>query len=183
MAEERKPFWVKCPSCSHHWIAAYMPLPVDTFAKLMERAACPICGEEDGITPTSGGHAPPQPDVEYTARLASWFSSDDTGISSQAIAAHMSGGTVDRWGWGHPHDPADLGRCLRLLELFPEWKPRIGEMAKHGPEWAALVARWDEIANAMADEVGIAWEKGKSAPKTYALMRTAIRSATKNSAA
>jgi hypothetical protein len=87
----------------------------------------------------------------------------------------MSGGKVDRsWGGGHPSDPSDLGRCLRLLELFPEWKPRVSEMAAYGAGWAGLTARWDEIANSMADEVGIAWEKGKSASRTYDLMQTAI---------
>lgn len=172
--EERKPQWVKCGACSHHWIAMYMPMEVEKAALLMKRATCPMCGEAKRISFASGGHNPPAPGAvaDVAARLASWFSSNDTGISSKAIAAHMTGGDVgEGWGGGWPHDPADLGRCLRLLELFPEWKPRIGEMAEHGPGWAGLVARWDEIVQSMADEVGIDWSKGKSAPLTYDLMQ------------
>jgi hypothetical protein len=85
----------------------------------------------------------------------------------------MVGGTV-RGHWNHPHDPADLGRCLRLLEAVPEWKPRIVEMSRHSIGWAVLSARWDEIAASMADEVGIDWSKGTKAPKTYALMRSSL---------
>ena len=32
--------------------------------------------------------------------------------------------------YDHPHDPDDLNRCLLLLDLIPEWKPRI---ARNGP--------------------------------------------------
>lgn len=73
-------------------------------------------------------------------------------------------------------DSSDLGRCLRLLELFPEWKPRVGEMARYSAQWAALVERWDELAEMMADEVGIGWSKGKGkrAPRTYAAMKDAL---------
>jgi len=182
--ESRKPFWVQCPKCSHCWAAAYMPIDAETFAKLTKRAACPMCGTTKGIgiAKQDDGRLlnncpPPKPGEvpDAAARLISWLTSGDTGVSSKAIAAHMTGGEVDRtWGWGHPHDPDDLGRCLRLLALFPEWAPRIGEMAAHGAGWAGLVARWDEIAASMADEVGIDWSKGKSAPRTYKLMQAAI---------
>lgn len=99
-----------------------------------------------------------------------WITSDDTGLSSQAIWTHMTGGANWPWGYPHyPHDPSDLGRCLRLLEAVPEWKPRIAEMAERGPEWAALVARWDELAASYALE-----EPTRRAPITYAAMRAAI---------
>ena len=81
----------------------------------------------------------------------------------------MLGGKVKNW--SYPHDPADLGRCLRLLEAVPEWRSRLGEMAECSTVWARLVARWEEMEVAMRDEVGIGWEKGYEAPKTYALMR------------
>lgn len=108
--------------------------------------------------------------ITIPGAAVAWITSGDTGMSSEAIWAHMVGGSV-RGHWNHPHDPEDLGRCLRLLEAVPEWKPRIVEMARHGTGWAVLSARWDEIAASMADEVGIDWSKGRCAPKTYALMR------------
>jgi len=114
-------------------------------------------------------------EIEFTAErwreLAAWFASDDTGMSSEGMACHMSG-TPLRDAWCAPSDPADLGRCLRLLERFPEWKQRVSEMAAYGGEWAALVPHWDEVSKLMADEVGIDWSKGRSAPITYAAMKT-----------
>ncbi len=109
-------------------------------------------------------------DRELHARAEMWRNSGDTGISSEAICAWMLDGTPARQDT-HPRDPADLGRCLRLLALFPEWAPRIGEMAKFSPYWDALTARWDDISKCMADEVGIDWSKGEKAERTWKLMR------------
>lgn len=101
-------------------------------------------------------------------KVIAWFSGGDTGMSSKALAAHMTTGKCDG---SYPSDPADLGRCLRLLEMFSEWKPRIGEMAKYGGVWRAYADRWEDMAQSMRDEVGIDWSKGRSAEKTYDLMR------------
>lgn len=108
-------------------------------------------------------------------RAHAWVVGRDTGCSSQAIWANMMGaGKPAYWGWFHPLDPADLGRCLRLLRLIPEWRERMPEMAQHSPEWAALVERWDDLAAMMEDEVGIDWSKGKSARRTYDAMNAVL---------
>jgi len=98
-------------------------------------------------------------------RASEWIVGDDTGMSSEAIWAYMSG--VEKKYYSHPGDPADLGRCLRLLKLIPEWKPRIFEMSKLSKEWAVLTAHWDELEHMMDQEVGIDWSKGQSTPKTF----------------
>ena len=109
-----------------------------------------------------------------TARRAmEWLLSNDSGVSSEAICAWMLGGARPPSG-SYPRDPADLGRCLRLLERVPEWQSRMPEMAQFGPHWSGLVARWDEIAASMVNEVGIRWEKGRQAPRTYRLMRSIL---------
>ena len=105
-----------------------------------------------------------------------WIASGDTGMSSEAIWAHMAGSKMlpaNGFGYAHPHDPADLGRCLRLLAKVPLWALRIPEMAEHAPAWAALVEHWDELAKLLAEELGEGWQPGygKSAPRTYARMR------------
>lgn len=104
-------------------------------------------------------------------RALQWLFSGDTGLSSRCLCAHMLGVKAERS--SYPSDPSDLGRCLRLLELIPEWKPRIGEMAAFGPGWAGQVKAWDKLAQSMADEVGIDWSKGCSAPLTYDAMKIA----------
>lgn len=87
-------------------------------------------------------------------KAMTWLMSDDTGISSKAIMARMLDGVVCSW-HDYPHDAGDLGRCLRLLDRIPAWKPRIGEMAACGPIWEALVKQWDALAEAAAFRNGI----------------------------
>jgi hypothetical protein len=107
-------------------------------------------------------------------RSKGWRKGDDTGLSSVTVWAHMTGAKdfpVD-----YPLDPADLGRILRLLELIPEWKPRVSELASLSPEWKALLDRWDELASLMDSEVGFFGEKGNRARRTYRLMRHVLDS-------
>lgn len=114
-------------------------------------------------------------DLTPEQRAIRWIVGSDTGTSSQSIWAQMMGAGQPAWcGWSYPHDPSDLGRCLRLLALIPEWKPRLPEMAEHGPAWAALVAQWDALAAMMNEEVGIDRSKGGKAPRTYAAMRAIL---------
>ena len=65
-------------------------------------------------------------------RALFWALSGDTGISSESIAAHMTGNPKgDSFGIQPPSDASDRGRCIRLLELIPEWIPRLQEMTKY----------------------------------------------------
>lgn len=107
-------------------------------------------------------------------RAARWACGNDTGASSTTLCLYMLGMPPTRPWYDYPHDPDDLGRCLRLLETIPEWKSRIGEMAECGPYWAALASDWERVADEMAEEVGIDWSKGRSAPRAYALMRSVL---------
>ena len=85
------------------------------------------------------------PAVVQDLRRLAWLVGGDTGGSSMAIFDHMTG-AESRCSWGYePLDGGDLGRCIRLLEAFPEWRGRIGEMAAHGPYWTALAAAWDGL--------------------------------------
>jgi hypothetical protein len=106
--------------------------------------------------------------------LGAWLSSDDTGISSRCIARHLSGGRVphERRAFGndeHPHDPSDFGRCFRLMESVPEFRPRIGEMASVSPVWKRLVEAWDELESLYLEEM-----PSGSAPKLYDRIRNLI---------
>lgn len=106
-------------------------------------------------------------------RAHQWIVGGHVGASSIAIWSHMMGVTPKR-GWSHPYDPDDFSRCLRLLRMIPEWAPRIHEMARRSPAWASLASRWAEIAACMEEEVGWDWSKGRSAPRTYALMKSIL---------
>ena len=105
------------------------------------------------------------------ARLAmEWACGDDVGVSSKAIMHRMVGGMPD-W-FSFPRDAADLGRCLRLLKRIPSWRPRILEMAPVSGPWEAMTREWDALERCMVNEVGAHWEKGNSAPLTYAMLQS-----------
>lgn len=60
-------------------------------------------------------------------RALQWSLSDDTGVSSETMCCYFSGSPMRRWS-GAPMDASDRGRCIRLLQLIPEWIPRINEL-------------------------------------------------------
>lgn len=77
-------------------------------------------------------------------KLAEWFASRDTGLSSKAIALFLSSGVST----GHvPSDSSDFGRCHRLLQWMG-WQDRIGEMQAASGRWAELVSIWDKLTAA-----------------------------------
>lgn len=118
-------------------------------------------------------------DEKIVHQVAYWLASCQVGISSKTMALWLAHGLKNKRDphGNHPHDPDDLDRCLQLLEIAPGLRPLLPRMAEISPEWAALVARWDEIERSHLDEVGLGWTKVGSAPKTYKLMRSIIESA------
>lgn len=102
-----------------------------------------------------------------------WLASGDTGTSSLTMLAVISGNEVvaamirGRGAFdNHPHDPADLGRCIRLLDLDVTLRNNIAVMRNISPEWAAMVDHWDELESLYREE-----ETSGKAPNCYARMR------------
>lgn len=110
-----------------------------------------------------------------------WLVTCDTGLSSECLMATMlNGGPLDRKGWKtyfHPHDPADLKRCVSLLDMVPEFRERLELMKSVSPQWAILVAHWDELESSLKEEIEA--NTGK-APKTYDLMKNLLKQAEGN---
>ena len=104
-------------------------------------------------------------------QILGWLSTGDTGLSSETIA-FWAGYDVMREDHSHPVDPADFNRCLKLLDAAPLLRERLSKMAMLNDTWARFVERWDEIEATFLEEVGFDFCKGKSAPKTYALMKS-----------
>lgn len=80
--------------------------------------------------------------------LEAWLDSDDTGSSSLYMAWCLSGGQFGYWQGrkqpepAYPHDPDDLGRCIRLIEAVPEFGGKIPEMSHRGAHWLAVTTNW-----------------------------------------
>jgi hypothetical protein len=95
-----------------------------------------------------------------------WLLGNDTGTSSITIWAVMMGETDLSFGFDIPYDPADFGRCYRLLKMFPEWESRLNEMAEKFPKWGPIVREWNNMTELYEKEN----LSGRS-QKLYALMQ------------
>ena len=155
----KEPFYVHCGKCSHEWVAAFLPLPVDVFAKL-GKAPCPMCGAKNvliGQLPKATANSDP----------LAWLENGDTGISSMTIWRVLMGRDAgDAWDNDIHYDPADFGRCYRLLQVMPAWRKRLPEVSERLPEWKPLVDAWDELTALYEEEF-----QKPSAPKLYRRMQ------------
>lgn len=70
---------------------------------------------------------------------------DVHGASSQTIYKFMKFGPEEVDDKSHPWDVDDFERCRALLICYPEWKPRLKEMAITSKCWKVLVNNWETI--------------------------------------
>lgn len=114
--------------------------------------------------------------MEARARQAAhWLAIGEVGESSKTMALWLGFDQEYRHA-SHPYDPADFDRCLRLLAMAPDLRPRLGDMAQLSLYWKALVERWAEVEESHLDEVGLGWSKAKRAKRTYDLMQSIYES-------
>jgi hypothetical protein len=85
----------------------------------------------------------PIPKSTPTGDALAWLGNGDTGTSSLTIW-HVMHGSRQKHA-DIPYDPADFGRCYRLLQVMPAWRARLTEVVAVYPDWAPLVAVWDEL--------------------------------------
>lgn len=70
--------------------------------------------------------------IPVEGRALFWALAGENGISSKAIAKHMTGISAEQpFGFSPPSDADDRRRCIRLLELIPEWITKLPEMVKY----------------------------------------------------
>lgn len=102
---------------------------------------------------------------DMQAQVLQWMASGETGLSSLTMALWLGCGQKYRDS-SHPYDPDDLRRCVQFLDAAPACRPFLGRMAELGPEWAALIGRWDDLERLLLKEL-----PAGRAPKTFVLMR------------
>lgn len=56
----------RCNDCGHVWVVAYLPMPLTNAARLMQRAACPMCAGTKVFVATAGGPLAPENSEEGT---------------------------------------------------------------------------------------------------------------------
>lgn len=114
-------------------------IPSDHRANVIIKAANMICDEyaREMILATEG------------MGLPAWLDSDDTGASSLYMAWILSAGQFGYWQGrpqptiNYPHDPDDLGRCIRLIKAVPEFADQLHLMAHVGDKWQMVINRWE----------------------------------------
>lgn len=137
--------------CLHCWdrLKIHLPSGIGTFTGAMNGFV------EDHKNCT------PRPAPEITRH--NWALSHDTGVSSATLWTILGPNARLYDTFDTPKDGADLGRCMRLLDLAPEWKGRLYEVAEREPKWRPFVENWTELEilyeRALKDETGIGADK------------------------
>jgi len=110
---------------------------------------------------------------DIKTKILQWLATGETGVSSRAIAFQMCGIEKENLFYTYPFDPDDFKRCLKLINLIPEIRPRLDEMRPISIEWDAIIEHWREVEDCFMGEVS-EWLKNdysKKAHKTFELMR------------
>ena len=108
-------------------------------------------------------------------QLTDWLAYGERGLSSESIAYVTLGHEPKGRMVEHPFDPADLRRCLLLIEKVPACREAVGVLAKASPQWAMLWGMWDALSSNLREEIGADLPAMGMAPKTYGMMRAALR--------
>lgn len=163
-----------CLHCGQTYRMTF-PAPLEILsatAKAFEKlhARCKV--EPGGLRCTlcfgSGHQESTCPATRYGGDPRKWFYGPDTGTSSKVIWHVMMGQAASVKRGDHPLDPSDFGRCFRLLEAFPAWRERIGEMVAISRVWARMAEHWGELEALYREEVP---KHTGNAPKLYARMQ------------
>lgn len=106
--------------------------------------------------------------ADHTMSVLGWYASDDVGSSSKWLASMLF--CVKTEAVEYPYDPADFGRCIRMLrnvrdaeDIFKELSGKI--KADGGAVWSAYIDNWNELC-ALWDEES----PNKKCPKLYKRM-------------
>lgn len=75
----------------------------------------------------------------------------DLGASAKSIIAWFAGNGVQRG--DYPTDAGDFARCEALLDRFPAWRDRLGDMDKLNAYWAELSRAWPKLRRKKGEEL------------------------------
>jgi hypothetical protein len=92
--------------------------------------------------------------------LARWLQSDATGLSSMWMARcyvqDLPHVTPPHASYAYPQDSDDFSRCAMFVESIGNWglPEHRKRLAESGPEWAAIMAKWDWLMTASPEQQG-----------------------------
>jgi hypothetical protein len=106
-------------------------------------------------------------EAKYYVASLKWLGSGDTGTSSTTLV--YAALELELFRPDFPHDPADLGRCIRMLEKLPWVREPAFTLLQNHPVWKHLIGHWDDLVKLYHEE-----EPSGRAPLTYDLMQELI---------
>lgn len=106
---------------------------------------------------------------DLAMKVLEWQANSDVGVSSATMASIAIGMQKPVYGsyFSPPWDPADLTRCMKLVEFIPEIRDHFPAIAEQCPRFAPILNHWDELIAMVKRERAA----GDSAPETYARMK------------
>lgn len=111
---------------------------------------------------------------DLAMKVLEWQSKGHVGVSSATMASIALGMKKNFYHshFGAPSDPADLNRCMKLVDELPEIRGHFNSIGEMVPEFKPLLDHWDEITGLLREELS---NPDKRAPKTYKRMKELLR--------
>jgi hypothetical protein len=115
---------------------------------------------------------------ELTADQVAWLRGDRRGASSEALFERLTGHVLceESRRTAHPYDPADLARCILMLEQCGLTE-HLGKARDLSPTWRRLIDAWLVLVSTFDEEVP-GWRAGRwrtGAVRVYELMKVLTR--------
>lgn len=107
---------------------------------------------------------------DLAMKVLNWQSKGDVGVSSATMASIALGLNKSFYHecFGEPLDPADLRRCMLLVEEIPEIKDSFPAIADKCKQFASIIDEWDALISLLKKEMNLGTGK---APETYKRMK------------
>lgn len=89
----------------------------------------------------------PDPSSGLAHRIANWLLRGESSVSSKFMAgvALNGAGYRSKWQQTAPHDAAEFGRCVQLLQAVPEVRDCFHVLRDVNAVWRLYVDRWEDL--------------------------------------
>lgn len=81
--------------------------------------------------------------MRHIEKMLRFIFGSHCGMSATAIICRMN--DIEGFRTDHPHDPSDFGRCIKLLDEFPEFRVELHCMKDVSIEWELLIDNWQDL--------------------------------------
>ncbi|MEB6533227.1 hypothetical protein MXM51_01510 [Pantoea stewartii] len=111
---------------------------------------------------------------DLAMKVLEWQSKGHVGVSSATMAS-IALGMKKNFYHSHfsaPSDPADLMRCMKLVDEIPEIRNHFTTIGKRVSAFKPILDNWDELVASLKSEIS---RPDRRAPKTYVRMKELLR--------